>query len=651
MARALLLLLAALCATGPVAGCAIVPERPSPAAETQVERLPLWKFFANRDSNWGYRVSPDGTRIAWLASHSRRTTIFWKRLDDDDVRIVDTHSPRGVFWFTWARDSRHVLYTQDRDGDENYHVYLVDTDWPEKRPRDLTPFEKTRAGIHRVPKTDPHHVLIAHNRRDPTVFDLYRVDLRTGVEVGIGENPGDVLSWITDREGTLRARIRRVSATEQSLDVWEGGGGRWRTLLTLGLEDLLVFKVHDFTPDGSGMWLTSGRQRDRAALVRLDLATGAETLVYEHPGVDVERVDVSDRTGLPLAATSYPGYPEVVVFDRELEADLRRFQDGGPSGLRILSLADDERLLTLEVFSDRGSEYHLLDRRSGVRRLLGRSAMMQHAPALAPKEPVAFRSRDGLVVHGYLTRPRGAPRGPGPLVLLVHGGPWARDYWGYSDVVQLLANRGYAVLQVNYRGSTGYGRAFREAAIGEFAGKMHDDLIDGVRWAIERGIADRDRVCIMGASYGGYATLVGLTFTPDVFACGVDIVGMSSLVSLLERAPAYWKLWALPMFHRYVGDPGRPEDRRVMEARSPLFMAARVTRPLFIIHGANDPRVNLEESERMVDALRKAGKDVEYLVFREEGHTGFDWRSRMTMYRRVEEFLARHIGEGREGRR
>jgi dipeptidyl aminopeptidase/acylaminoacyl peptidase len=316
-----------------------------------------------------------------------------------------------------------------------------------------------------------------------------------------------------------------------------------------------------------------------------------------------------------------------------------------PTGQHIMSIDDEERLVTVEVFTEKGYESHLIDRRTGQRTVVGRSQMLAFADALGTTEPVTLTARDGVRLHGYLTRPPDY-RAPGPLVLVVHGGHWTRDYWGYSSPIQFLANRGYAVLQVNYRGSTGYGRAFRELAVGQYGRKMHDDLIDAVHWAVQAGIADRQRVAIYGGSYGGYAALVGMTFTPEVFACGVAVVAVSNWVSLYETAPPYWKLQWVPLFHKYVGDPRRPEDRRRLEAISPLFKADQARRPILMIHGAADSRVSVRESEQMVAALRRAGKEVHYVTFPDEGHRRQygNWRNTVRHYAEVEDFLAGCLG-------
>jgi dipeptidyl aminopeptidase/acylaminoacyl peptidase len=619
---------------------------PAPAAAALPELIALRHFFASREANWGYRISPDGTRLGWIASHDGRSTVHVRTLGADDVRPIDTHSRRTVAAFTWARDSRHVLYLQDQNGDENYHVYLASVERPGDPPADLSPVPGSRAWIARVIRSDPTHVVIAWNKRDRSVFDLYRVNLGTREHTLIAENPGDVTQWLTDWEGLPRARIRHVGPDEHRLEALREGG--WVVLQRLGLEEFNL-QMLGVTPDDRALWLLSSRGRDRLSLVRVDIATGAESLVYEDQAVDLEWVNLSERTREPLTVSTDPGRQALRVFDPALDADLALLRRDTPTGLRILSFDDSERFVTIEVFTEKGYESYLVDRRTKEHRLLGRSQLLQFADALATTEPIALSARDGLHLHGYLTRPPGLAA-PGPMVLLVHGGHWWRDYWRHDPVVQFLANRGYAVLQVNYRGSTGYGRAFRELAVGEYAGKMHDDLIDAVRWAVAGGVADPERVAIYGASYGGYAALVGMTFTPDVFACGVDVVGTSNLVSLYETVPPYWKLTNMSLFYKYVGDPSRPEDRRRMEAKSPLFKADRVKRPLLIIHGARDVRVNVRESEQMVAALRQAGKDVRYVVFSDEGHLRYgNWRNALRHYSEVEGFLAGCLGGRKAG--
>lgn len=622
-------------------GCSAAPVRaPADAAATAPTPalISVTHFFASRESTWGYRVSPDGTRLGWLASHGGRSTVHVRTLGENDVRPIDTHSRRTIWSFAWARDSRRLLYLLDEAGDENYHVYLASSDRPDAPPVDLTPVRGTRAWVHRVIRSDPDHVVIAWNRRDRTFFDLYRVHLDTGAHTLIAENPGDVIEWMADQEGRPLARIRHIGPDERRLEVLREG--RWVPLQRYDLEEFNL-RMLAATPDGRGVWLLSSRGRDRSALVRIDIATGVESLVYEDERLDVEWVTMSERTGAPLAAFTYPGRQAIHFVDRTLGADLALLRRATPTGFYIVSLDDEERLVTVEVFTEKGPEHWLVDRRTRERRLLGRHQMLAFADSLSTTDPIELTARDGVRLHGYLTRPPGFAA-PGPMVLLVHGGHWARDYWRYDRVVQFLANRGYAVLQVNYRGSSGYGRAFRELAIGQYAGTMHDDLLDAVQWAVRTGVADARRVAIYGGSYGGYAALVGMTFTPDVFACGVAIVAISNLVTFYETVPPYWKLSVMPLFHKYVGDPTVAEDRRRLEAKSPLFKADQVQRPVLLIHGAKDARVNVRESEQMVAALRNAGKDVRYIVFPDEGH-GRDygnWRNAVRHYAEVEDFLA-----------
>jgi len=602
--------------------------------------IPVAVFFANRESNYEYRVSPDGGRLAWLASAGGRLTVHFRELQGGDVRTIDTHSTRSLGTFRWAADSRYVLFEQDRDGDQNQHVYLADTERPGERPVDLTPIGAARAAIQRILLVDPDHILVVHNARTRRGFDLVRINVRTGEGAVVAENPGDVVQWITDPHGRLRGRIRTFGDSERIVE-WADGDG-WRPALRLDLEE--SFNVVGFTAEGREAWVLTNHERDRVALIRLDVETGRQTLAHEHPSADVEVAVVSEVTGELLYAAAFPDYQEVRFFDSRLPQGFDAIRAGGKVGFWLRSIDLAGRFATIDVYSDRGSTFWLVDRTNAQHELLGRSAIARQADALVPVEAVAFPSRDGLTLHGYLARPRGWEDRGAPMVLLVHGGPWARDYWSYSPVVQFLANRGYAVLQVNFRGSYGYGRRFREAAVGEFAGKMHDDLLDAVDWAVRRGVADPQRVGIMGWSYGGYATLVGMTFTPGVFACGVDIVGSSNLVSLLETRHTYWTWHALrPYWHKYAGDPARPEDRQRMEAKSPLFRAHRAQGPLLIVHGANDPNVKRQESDQMVEALRRAGKDVEYVVFADEGHGAFDWRNNVRLFETVERFLARHL--------
>jgi dipeptidyl aminopeptidase/acylaminoacyl peptidase len=620
--------------------CATAPRHPALQQADLPELIPVRKFFLSRTPS-KYKVSPDGQRLAWLAPKNFRRTIFIKSIDGDDTTIIDTHSRRSVYGHRWLQDNRRLLYLQDQEGNENHHIYLVDSLHPTKRPVDLTPFENTRAGIQQIIRSDPDHILIVDNRRDKTVFDLYRVNLNTRLHTLVAQNPGDVTGWITDLKGDLRARVRKVHDDIMILELFDAKGQSWHPLIDWEMDDSIQFL--GFTADDHGMWLLSSRGRDRTSLVRLDLRTGAETVVYQEPKVDVRGVYVSELTRQPVWAVSCPDYPKIHFFDSDFEVVFESVLNHKPAGLSLISVDNGERLFTVSLYTDRGIDYYLVDSETGEKRLLDQNPIVRYASELSPVQPVAFKSRDGLDLHGYLTLPQGTPAQSLPTVLLVHGGPWGRDYWGYDGIVQFLANRGYAVLQVNYRGSRGYGRRFMEAAIGEFAAKMHADLIDAVQWAVRKGIADPRRIAIAGGSYGGYAALVGLSYTPETFACGVDVFGVSDLVSLLDSFPEYWKPW-MPFWHKYVGDPHDPADRRTMIAKSPLFRVDQISQPLLIVHGANDVRARQQQSDQMVAAMRQAGKEVEYIVFQHEGHGITHWKTVLVFTRRLEDFLAKHLG-------
>ena len=625
--------------------CTTSPKHPALKSAQLPDLIPLRHLVVNKETKFNYRISPDGRKLGWIAVKSGRLTIHLKQIDGDKVSTLTPAAPGNIFGFIWTPDSRRILYWQDQSGNENYHIYLAVSDRPDQPAIDLTPFEKTRAGIHRIVRTDPENVLITHNHRDKTVYDLYRINLKTHEQTMLAQNPGDVLSWLTDDEGNLRARLRKKTDNTRIFEILERSGNIWKALMTLGLEDALW--VLSFTADGDAVWALSNRGRDRISLVRMDFATGEETLIYADPQVDLSGTIISYLTKEPLVAIAYPDYQKLHFFDPQIEEDALMILDQHPIALGINSADYDERMLTVSTSTDKGYAYYLFNTDTHEKVLLHRNPISKYEESLTTMKPVVFKSRDGLTLQGYLTLPKGPPGKGLPMVLLVHGGPWSRDYWGYRSTVQLLANRGYAVLQINYRGSTGYGREFKESAKGEFAGKMHTDLIDGVGWAIAQGIADPNKIAIFGFSYGGYATLVGLTFTPDVFACGVDVFGISNLVTFTQSVPKYWKNW-MPYWYKYVGNPINPEDITRMESKSPLFRVDQINRPLLIVQGANDARVKQQESDQIVTAMREAGKDVEYILFQNEGHSIRNWQNRVIFYRKLEDFLARHLG-GRSG--
>ena len=618
--------------------CATAPTHPALQGESLPPLIPVREFVANVEGTSTYRLSPDGASLAWKGVSGLKPAVWVKQLASGDTRAIPVRA-QGI---VWSGDSRYLFLTVDRTGDEDTHVLAVDLARADAPPVDLTPFKGTRSRIVRRIDGRPE-VVVASNLRDKKVFDLYRIDPATGARAMLAQNPGNVTSWVVDRAGRLRARSV-LDGEARYLQLPDGDG--WRTTLHWQKDE--NWWIADFVPGTNIAWAVSGRGRDKEALVRLDLETGVEEVVHAEPDVDVEQVLISRRSHAPLAAYAMPGYPRARYFDAALAARLGPLADGAPAAVHVTSMADDEQAMTASVGTDKGWKHYLLQRDPGMPPLLlGESNTSGIAASLASTRPIDYAARDGLRIHGYLTLPPGAQARALPMVLLVHGGPWARDIWTFQgtnrSLQQFLVNRGYAVLQVNYRGSTGYGRAFMEKAVGEFAGKMHDDLIDGVRWAVAQGVADPARVAIYGASYGGYSALVGATMTPETFACAVDVVGMSDLSRLIENAPAYWSL-NLPWWKRYVGDPADPVQRKILDAKSPINHVANVRAPLLVMHGVNDPRVKFDQSERMVAALRATGKQVEFVSFEGDGHGNQKWTNNLAMYRHAEDFLAKCLG-------
>ena len=619
-----------------MAGCATAPSHPSLSGAELAALIPVRAFVADRQATGGYSVSPDGKKLAWIGTSGVRPALWVKTIGLNDDKAFVT----GLRYYRWSGNSKYLAMVADKGGDEDTHIYAGTVEGPDTQLRDLTPFTQTASHIVQV-VDGAQELMVISNRRNKNMFDLYRLDLASGQQTLVASNPGSVDWWGVDRTGQLRARVLLEGDSSLLQVPATPDFSAWKTNAQWGRFD----SVHpfDFAPDGQSAWALSNRGRDKLALVQLDPATGAETVVYATADVDVDHVRISKKTRMPLIAHSMPGHPQRDIFDPALRTRLAKLSSDKPAAIFVTSVDDEERTMTVAVETDRGTQTYLYAGDATEPLLLGESTLRRLAAALSPTQPISYTSRDGLTIHGYLTLPAGVKPEKLPMVLLVHGGPWARDRWGEGRMTQFLANRGYAVLQVNYRGSAGYGRAFMEKAIGEFAGKMHDDLVDGVRWAVTAGTADPTKVAIWGASYGGYSALVGATFTPEVFACAVDFVGVSHLARLLETVPPYWEL-GLPFWHRYVGDPSNPEQRKTMDAKSPVFKADRATKPILIMQGINDPRVKLEQSDLMVAALQKAGKQVDYVTFKGDGHGNMKWSNNLAMYRKTEDFLAKCIG-------
>ncbi|WP_390368448.1 S9 family peptidase [Variovorax dokdonensis] len=622
-------------------GCALAPTHPALQDEALPPLIAVRDFVANLDGTSVYRISPDGKSLAWKGVDALKPAVWVRNLASGQMRAISIRADAIV----WSGDSRFLFLPVDATGDENTHVFAVDVSRTDSAPSDLTPFAGTKSSIiRRVEGTS--ELLVATNQRDKKVFDLYRIDAASGKRELAALNPGNVPNWSVDRQGRLRTRTV-FDGAERYLQLPQGD--EWRTTMRWRLDE--GWWIVDHLPGGNSALAISNRGRDKRALVRIDLESGREEVIYDDPDVDIDSVLISPNGGVPLMAQSMPGYPKAKFFDAALAARLEALRGEGPASVNVTSMSQDGQVMTVSVGTDKGWKYFLLPGVGAAPQLLGQSNTGGFASSLSATRPITYAARDGLRIHGYLTVPEGVQGRPLPTVLLVHGGPWGRDSWTYQgtnrSMQQFLANRGYAVLQVNYRGSSGYGREHTDKAVGEFAGRMHDDLIDGVRWAVAEGVADPKRVGIYGASYGGYAALLGATVTPDVFACAVDVVGIADLATWYEETPPYWDM-GLTWWRRFIGDPADPAQRKVLDSKSPIHHVENVRGPLLIMHGVNDPRVRYSQSQRMVAALEKHGKQVEFVTFKDDGHGNRKWTNNLAMYRHTEDFFAQCLG-GRSG--
>ena len=607
------------------------------------ELIPSRVLFGNPE-RVSPRISPNGTSLAWIAPHDGVLNVWTapvgaEGVDWDSATVVTNDTDRGIRVFRWAHDGRHLLYLQDTGGDENWRLYDVDLHTMQRR--DLTPFEGVQAQILATEKKYPSEVLVGLNRDNPALHDVYRLDLVTGDLVKQVENPG-FAGWVADAELVTRVGVGLEPDGSMVVKVRDGADGDWRLLQTFPAEDAMTSGPMAISADGSSMLAMSSAGVDTGRLVRVDLGSGAEEVLAEDPEADVAGVRVHPDTREPQIVTWVKERMEYRVLDRALEADVAAIRALHPGDPDIVA-QDHSDMVWLVAFTNDACPvpFFLYDRRRREGRFL-----FEHQPGLskyelAPMEPFSYQARDGLTIHGYATFPPGAGRTGLPMVLNVHGGPWARDMWGFDPEAQWLANRGYLCVQVNFRGSTGYGKAFVNAGDREWGRAMQNDLTDGVAYAIAQGWADPERVAIFGGSYGGYAALAGVTFTPELYRCAVDIVGPSNLKTLIETIPAYWQP-QIALFHQRVGNP--ETDAEFLWSRSPLSRAASIKTPLLIAQGANDPRVKQAESEQIVAAMRDAGIDYEYMLFPDEGHGFAKPENRLTFYAAAERFLARHLG-------
>lgn len=638
-------LVLALALTLPTLAAADAPGAAAQAV-AGVAMIPRSALFGNPEKAQA-RVSPDGKYISFIAPRDGVLNVWLaERGKLDAAKPITNDQKRGIRQHLWAFDNRHVLYLQDNDGDENWHVHAVDVTTNEDK--DITPYKGARSDIVDLSWKKPGVVAVAINDRDPEWQDLWEIDITSGKRTLVEQNTSQLAGWNLDFD--LKPKLAQRNGPEGS-EILRRVGDKWVSLLKYGQEDSLTTGAIAVEASGKTALLQSSVGRDKSALERVDIATGKTTVLGSSDRADVDQVWLDPKTAAPQAYTIDYLKPEYTVLDPAVKKDVELLTRQLGNNVIVANRTLDDSLWSVATNDALAPGIaYLYDRKAGtVTKLFEQRPLVAKAPLVA-MQAIELKARDGLTLVSYLSLPPGSdadndgrPDKPVPLVLNVHGGPWARDSYGFNNEHQWLANRGYAVLSVNYRGSTGFGKGFTNAGNREWARKMHDDLLDGVQWAINEKITTPDKVAIYGGSYGGYATLVGVTMTPDTFACGVDIVGPSNIVTLMSSIPPYWKAF-FDNFVTRVGDPRTEEGKKMLAERSPLTFAGNIKKPLLIAQGANDPRVKQAEADQIVKAMKDKNLPVTYVLFPEEGHGFARPTNRTAFYAIAEGFLSQCLG-------
>ena len=590
------------------------------------------------------KLSPDGTKLAYLAPDAHNVlNVFVRDLGraEKDAQVTQD-TKQGIGQFMWQLNNASILYIQDADGDENGHLYQ--THLASQTTKDLTPFNNVKAGIVAADPRFPDEMLIQMNKRNPDLFDVFRLNLITGDIKLDTENPGGVIGWIADHNFSVRASQSLSDDGATVIRVRNLADSPWREWMTIDPSE--IAEIEGFTQDNQHLYIITSLGANTSRLLKVNLESGDRTVLAEDPDYDLEGITLNPISkNLEAVGIERERY-EWIVLDPQMKADFQDLSNRLTGSLTLASRDLANQTWVVSSQSDqRPTHYYVYRRPSKTLEFLFTTQPALERYPLSPMQPIRVQARDKMMLHGYLTLPYGKDPRNLPTVLLVHGGPWSRDCWGMQPIVQWLANRGYAVCQVNFRGSTGYGKAYLNAGNREWANKMHHDLLDSKEWLISKGYADPAKIAIMGGSYGGYATLVGLSFTPDAFCCGVDIVGPSNLVTLLQSIPSYWK----PLKSRMDLQVGKLEtEEEFLKSISPLFKADQITKPLLIAQGANDPRVKKSESDQIVHAMREKKLPVEYLLFHDEGHGFARPENRLKFYAAAESFLSKYLGGRQE---
>jgi dipeptidyl aminopeptidase/acylaminoacyl peptidase len=612
-----------------------------PAATAQAELPPLIPrdVLLGNPERSDPRIAADGKQLSWLAPDDAGVMQVWvQTVGEQDAHVVTADKHRGIHSYLWAYDSKTIVYEQDSDGDENFHLFAVDLDTV--KVHDLTPWPGVRAELVANSPKFPGAMLVSLNRRDRKLMDVYRIDLHDGTAKLDTQNPGDVAGWLADDDMVVRAASMTTPDGGTEIRIRDTAAGPWRRLMTAGIEDNLA--ALDFTKDGKSLFLSTSIGSDTARLVRHEIASGKETVLARSDDADLSDAMIQPIRHVAQAAAFDPGRRHWTVIDPSIQGDFDALAKIADGDFTIVDRDLADRTWIVRFETDRAPvRFYTWDR--GPKRatlLFSVQPKLDDAP-LAAMKPIEFTARDGMKLHGYLTLPGTATKNL-PLVLAVHGGPWGRDSWGFAPYTQLFANRGYAVLQINFRSSTGFGKKYLHAGDREWGRTMQNDLTDGVKWAVAQGIADPKRVAIFGGSYGGYAALAGAAFTPDLYRCAVDEFGPSNLFTLLASFPPYWEV-DRSFFLTRVGNPSDPNDKKLLTAASPLFSADKIKIPILIGQGANDPRVKQAESEQIVDAIAKHRGNAVYVLYADEGHGFVRPENRLDFVARIEKFLADNL--------
>lgn len=600
--------------------------------------IAMENFFRNPENAY-FILSPSGEQIAFTKPVNSRMNIFATQIGSNDTVQLTALEDRDISGYFWKSDSL-IVYIRDNGGDENYHLFSVNVGT--QKQADLTPFPKVSVQIVDALVDKPNEILVGMNKENPELFDVYHLNIETGELKMEAKNPGGVINWITDHDGTIRVAVQSDGVNQVLL---------YRPNIETPFKQVLRTSFKEtvtplfFTFDNKYIYAASNLNRDKSAIVKFDIANGKELeVLFSHPDVDVSDLSYSKKRKVLTEIDYITDKTEMKFLDKETENLYQKLASklGTKYEIIITSSNLSEDKILVRTISDRslGASYFYDIKKDELTKITDRGPWLDENQ-MCEMKPISYVSLDGNTIHGYLTLPKGSSGKNLPVIINPHGGPWYRDEWGWNPEVQFLANRGYAVLQMNFRGSTGYGRKFWELGFKQWGNTMQQDITDGVNWLIKEGIADPKKVGIYGASYGGYATLAGVTFTPNVYACGVDYVGVSNLFTFMATVPPYWKPF-MKMMYEMVGDP--KQDSILLRESSPLFSVDKIKVPLFIAQGANDPRVNKSESDQIVEALKKRGVKVEYMVKDNEGHGFRNEENQFDFYGSMEKFLAAHLG-------